>query len=73
MEVKLAVGALAPHITVQLDKFGLMVDDADHYQYHLNAITRLFLNNYLTPSEAEKIRAKIIKQIFANMQAKAGE
>lgn len=72
MEVRLAVGALAPHITEQLNKFGLMVDGADHYQHHLNAVTRLLLNNYLTPSQAEKIRGKIIKQVFANMVPKDG-
>lgn len=73
MEVKLSVGAMSPDISEQLDKFGLVVKGAEKYQRNLNAVTQLFLNGYIPETAAKKARDKIIKDVFKNMQAKAGE
>jgi hypothetical protein len=65
--MEIALGALAPKLIEQLagqvdaNTLALLDKDAD-------AITRLYVRGYITPSVADKARKRLVKEIGKHME-----
>ena len=64
-EFGITFGALAPEIREQLEEQGLVYDekDADRWNGHAQAITRLNFGDLIPDGQAEKARQKLVKKI----------
>lgn len=64
-EFDITFGALAPEIKEQLDEAGLRYEekDADVWNGHAKAITRLHIGGLIPDGQAEKARQKLAKKI----------
>lgn len=67
-EITVSVGALARPLAEQLRKQGAKVDGVDKYDNDLNSATRLFMRGYMTGVMVKKVRDKILKDVFKNIQ-----
>ncbi|MGL4751518.1 MAG: hypothetical protein ACRCXB_03725 [Aeromonadaceae bacterium] len=61
--IEIRMGAIAPKIQEQLKGCGLCEKQLEHIDADCDAITRLVIRGYITPSVAEKARGKVMKKI----------
>lgn len=61
--IEISMGALAPKISTQLSGLGFCERKLEMIDKDADAITRLLIRGYMTPSQAEKARGKIVKEI----------
>ncbi len=73
-ELTIAMGAISDPIEKQIKDAGLNVPiDCPKFQQAADAITRLVMSGYLTPSAANTARKKLVKDVGASVSKANGE
>lgn len=66
--MKISFGILAPVISEQLKEQKMFIEDSEVYDKTIDCMNRLWVEDYITDKEREKICKRIFKQIEKNAQ-----
>ena len=71
-QIQLALGALGPHLSEQLENFYFDVSDIEHLEKDRQAINRLRIGGYLMASAVASVEKKLLKKILGSLETEEG-